>query len=157
MTKRSNTMETRLDLKDVTFLIPVRLDSITRVENLLMTVEHLTKYFETNINILEADGYNNGLLVQLLPSTVNHTFLEDYDPIFHRTHYINLMVKHCSTSLVAVWDSDVIVPHEQLLEAAQWLRSDKADFVRPYDKEFLDTSFIIRELYFRTRNVPTLQ
>lgn len=150
-------MANLLDLKDVTFLIPIRLDSINRMENLLMAIDHLTSQFETNIHILEADGYNNGLLRKLLPETINHTFIEDYDPIFHRTHYINRMVKNCPSPFMAVWDSDVLSPPAQIIEAVDWLRRGEADFVRPYDNKFLDTSMIIRELYFRTRNILILQ
>lgn len=150
-------MANRLDLKDVTFLIPVRLDSIPRIENLLMAIEHLTAHFDTNINVLEADGYCNGFLMQLIPDLVNYTFFEDYDPVFHRTHYINRMVEQCTGPFIAVWDSDVITPPDQIVEAINWLRDGVADFVRPYDKKFLDTSLIIRELYFKTREIQTLQ
>lgn len=150
-------MANQVDLKDVTFLIPIRLDSIYRIENLLMAIERLTAQFKTHVHILEADEYNNGLLTRLLPDTVIHAFVRDFDPIFHRTKYINQMVKHCSTPLLAVWDSDVIVPHEQMLEAVRWLREGQADFVRPYDNQFLDTTMIIRELYFNTRDILTLQ
>jgi len=150
-------MSNPIDLKDVTFLIPIRLDGIQRIENLLMVIEHLSFHFNTNISVLEADGYNNVLLAQLLPKYVQISFVEDYDPVFHRTHYINRMVEHCTTPLVAVWDADVIVPAQQIEESVHWLRKGEADFVRPYADKFLDTSEIIRELYFRTRDIRSLQ
>lgn len=150
-------MSNPIDLKDVTFLIPIRLDGIQRIENLLMVIEHLAFHFNTNISVLEADGYNNLLLAQLLPKYVQISFVEDYDPVFHRTHYINRMVEQCTTPLVAVWDADVIVPAQQIEESVRWLRKGEADFVRPYADKFLDTSEIIRELYFRTRDIRSLQ
>ncbi|HLW20149.1 MAG TPA: galactosyltransferase-related protein [Cyclobacteriaceae bacterium] len=149
-------MNKLLDLKDVTFLIPIRVDGIQRIENLLMSIEHLSLHFKTNIHILEADKYNNYLLKRLVPDNVEVCFIEDYDPIFHRTYYINRMVEHCSTPLVAVWDADVIVSAKQVEEAVDWVRKGQADFVRPYDNKFLDTSMIIRELYLRTRDIRSL-
>src|SRR5690554_3069767 len=118
----SDTMNKPSDLKDVTFLIPIRVDGIQRIENLLMAIEHLSLHFNTNIHILEADGYNNHLLTQLLPKQVEISFVEDYDPIFHRTHYINRMVEKCTTPFLAIWDADVIVPSQQIAESVDWLR-----------------------------------
>ena len=146
-------MKTTESLKDVTFLIPLRLDSVCRIENLQMTIEDLLAHFDTNIHVQETGDFNNGILMKLLPTNVRYHFIEDYDPIFHRTYYINRMIKHCTTPLVAVWDSDVITPPDQIIKAVEWLRTGEADFVRPYDKQFLDTSSIIRELYFKTRDI----
>jgi hypothetical protein len=150
-------MTTTWFLEDLTFLIPVRLDSVQRIENLQMTIEHLLAHFDTNIYVQETGDYNNGLLMKLLPVGIKYRFVEDYDPIFHRTYYINRMIEQCATPLVAVWDSDVITPANQIIEAVEWLRTGEADFVRPYDKQFLDTSLIIRELYFKTRDISCLQ
>ena len=46
-------------LNDVTFVIPIRIDSIIRLENLLLTIDCLLSYFETNIVVIEASNYNN--------------------------------------------------------------------------------------------------
>lgn len=149
-------MITTAFLKDLTFLIPLRLDSVHRIENLQMTIEHLLTHFDTNIHVHETGAYNNGVLMKLLPTSIKYHFVEDYDPIFHRTYYINRMIERCKTPLVAVWDSDVITPPNQTTEAVEWLRTGEADFVRPYDQQFLDTSLIIRELYFKTRDISWL-
>ena len=80
----------KFDLKDTTFIIPVRIDSIIRLENLLLTLENLESNFDTNIVIVEADYYHNGILKQLISDNVSHRFIEDKDPIFHRTKHLNL-------------------------------------------------------------------
>ncbi len=146
----------KIDLKDTTFIIPVRLDSINRLENLMMVVDFLIEKFHTNIIILEASTFCNGLVKRLLPQTVNYMFYEDLDPIFHRTFYINEMMKSCQTPFVAVWDSDVILGSRQILESITLLREKKSDFVYPYKDKFLDTSKTIRELYFLSRNFELL-
>ena len=143
-------------LEDVTFLFPVRLDSLIRLENLLLVTEHLLKHFSTNIYVLEADRHDNGLLGRLLAPSVKHFFVEDYDPVFYRTHYINALTKKCATPFVAVWDSDVIVDPSQIIEAVRYLRDQSAEFVRPYNDLFLDTTMIIRSLYVKTRDLDRL-
>jgi hypothetical protein len=145
-------MKNKIDLTDTTFLIPVRIDSISRLENLLMVVDYILNHFDTNIHVLEASGYNNSLLSSLLPNAVNFTWEEDYDVIFYRTHYINILTKNCSTENIAVWDTDVIVPVKQIIQSLDLIRCGKADFINPYHK-FLDSSFILRELFFKTKDI----
>jgi predicted glycosyltransferase involved in capsule biosynthesis len=150
-------MGKKIDIKDTTFLIPVRMDSITRLENISLVTHFLLTHFDTNIKILEAAPYNNQLLGKLLPACVSVTFVEDWDPIFHRTNYINRMVKACSTPYLAVWDSDVLISSSQITKSVKLLRSNKADFIYPYEKDFLDVTPILRELFVRTQNLDILK
>jgi predicted glycosyltransferase involved in capsule biosynthesis len=150
-------MAKKIDIKDTTFLVPARMDSITRLENIVLVVNFLSSHFDTNINILEAAPYNNQLLDKLLPPGVSHIFIEDQDPIFHRTKYINRMVRACSTPYLSVWDADVLIPPKQILESIRLLRADKTDFVYPYKHEALDTSSILRELYVRKQEISLLK
>lgn len=104
----------KLQLTDCTFLIPTRLDSIDRLVNLKATVEFLQNNFETNIQILEADSFNSTLIKVIISDGIEHTFVEDHDPIFFRTYYINQMVKKCKTPFLSVWDTDIIAPPNQI-------------------------------------------
>ena len=158
MTSHSNkkmTGEKKENLADVTFLFPIRLDSIDRLENLIEVVNFINAHFTTNIHVLEASSYCNGLLERLLPE-ITYTYHQDDDPVFHRTRYINEMLKASSTKIVAVWDSDVLVKPEQIIQSVDLLRNKKADFVFPYDGKFLDTSKIVRELYMEKKLLKLL-
>ncbi len=150
-------MATKTDLSDVTFLIPVRIDSIHRVENLMAVVSYINMNFDTNIHLLEAGSFNNGILARLLSKNVRITFIEDHDPVFHRTYYINRLVEQSQTPIVAVWDSDVLVPKNQVEVAVNLIRKDNAHFVLPYNEQFLDTSMLVREMYFKQNNFSVLQ
>lgn len=70
----------KIDFRDLTFLVPVRLDSIIRLENLLVSIDSISKTFDTNIYVLESSSYKNGILEQILPSNVEYVFVEDKDP-----------------------------------------------------------------------------
>lgn len=144
------------DLKDVTFLVPIRLDSVTRIENILMSISFLTKYFHTNIIVLEASSYCNGILKRMLPNMVKYIFIEDHDPIFYRTHYLNMMTNMCSSHIVAIWDADVILPINQIIDAVNMLRNHECEVALPYDGRFYDTSKVIREMFIRNLNVNFL-
>ena len=103
---------------DISFLIIVRLDSIERIENTLIVTEFLNSNFQAPIFVLECAPFNNGLLEKLLAKNIQYTFLEDYDPILFRTRFLNKMTQSVETPYVAVWDTDIIVPVEQIIKSS---------------------------------------
>lgn len=145
----------KFDLLDVSFLFPIRLDSILRLENLIASIGYISRNFNTSIKVLHADSYDNGFIRKLLPSNVEYNFIEDFDDVFYRTKYINTMVKEVNSPIVGVWDADVIVPSKQIIESIESLRNGY-DVSYPYDGHFYDTSRTIRELYIDTKNIHIL-
>lgn len=148
-------MTTKQNLSDVTFLIPVRLDSIDRVVNLRATLSFLLQNFNTRIDILEADKFNTGLISNYVTNqdtNINYRFIEDFDTVFFRTAYINKMVRKCKTPYLSVWDTDIIGVPDLIVGAVNALREGKANFSFSYEKNFLDTSLIIRELFLKTND-----
>ncbi|ASZ12512.1 hypothetical protein KTO58_12005 [Chitinophaga pendula] len=126
----------KIDLSDVTFLIPVRIDSDDRWNNLKTITHYLHKYFKTNIMILEADTISK-IDISMLPPTVQHIFVRDEQFWFHRTKYNNEMIRRCSTPFIALYDTDVIIDYHQLTEATSLLRSAAYQIVSPYDGAFV--------------------
>ena len=145
------------NLKDVTFLLLVRLDSIDRIENIMCVVDFINTNFDTNITVWECSYYNNGILKKLLSKNVVYKHIEDHDPILYRTMYLNLMLKEVTTDYVSVWDVDVITSKQQIIDSVSLLRNNEADFVYPYERFFLDTTFIVRKLYLKTKDFSVLQ
>lgn len=141
------------ELKDTTFIIPVRIDSMIRLENLLLTLEILESNFDTNIIVVEASYYNNGILKRLISDSISYCFIEDKDPIFHRTKHLNTISRQVNTDIIGVWDADVILESVQIFEAVQQLREGNCDYAYPYDGRFMDTSEIIRNYYLLHRDI----
>jgi predicted glycosyltransferase involved in capsule biosynthesis len=142
----------KLNIKDLTFLIPIRIDSIIRLENILMSIRYLLHNFDTNIMVLEASNYDNGILRKLLDKRVQYIFVEDKDPVFYRTKYLNIMTLKSATPFVGIWDADVIIPKEQIIDSILKLR-EGYEIAYPYDGHFYDTSDIIREFYLRRKRI----
>ena len=78
-------MVKKLDFSDLTVLLPVRIDSMIRLENLLTVIKYLQKYFVVDIKVLEASGFDSQILRSLLPNSVDYTYVKDDDPVFYRT------------------------------------------------------------------------
>lgn len=149
----------KFDLTDFTFLIPVRIDSIVRLENLMMTVDYIQRNFDTNIIILHASKYENTFIPKLLnmrSGNIRYLFIEDYDNVFYRTKYLNRMTEMTTTPFEVIWDTDVIIDKVQIVEAVSKLR-DGFEVVYPYDGSFYETSDIIREEYLKNRDLRVLK
>lgn len=147
----------RYKMKDVTILIPVRIDSYFRLENLCSVVKYLTTNYLTNIYVVESAEYNNNILKTILPKQIKYMFKKDNDPVFFRTQIINNVVGEIHTKYVSIWDADVLFPVRQILRAIELLRSDKCDFVYPYDGSFMDTTQIVRQIYLEYGDVNILE
>lgn len=126
----------KINLRNITFCIPIRIESSYRMRNLETLLKYLAQYFETNYIILEADDkphFKNTLDIQNL----KYFFVKDGDIIFHRTKYINQMIHLAHTPLAAIWDTDAIAPVEQIEKAYARLYSGESTIVYPFSGTFI--------------------
>jgi len=144
------------DLNDVSFLILIRLDSIQRLENIITVTNMLTKYFDTKIFVFEADSYNNGILKSLLSKKINYQFKEDKDPVLYKTKHINSMIPDITSKYIAIWDADIVVNKNAILEAVSKLRSHKANVAYPYNGKCFNTSEILRAFFLKRKDIRLL-
>lgn len=147
----------KTNLTDVTFMIPIRVDSLVRLENLMLTTRFLSDHFNCHIIVLEADNYNNGIIRKLLGKRVEYYFVEDDDSVFYRTYYINMMTEKVKTPFLCIWDTDVLVSVSQIAEAVEKMRTEGFEVALPYDGRALDTSVPIRNLFMQSRRIGVLQ
>jgi len=120
--------EEKIDLSDVTFIIPVKYDHPHREENLLLNILHLQKYFNTNIIVGEIGNH-----FEWLGEHVNYIHF-NMDK-FHRTKMLNEMTLMAETKYVINWDADIFISPIQIWQSVDMLRSG-TDFVYPYDGRF---------------------
>lgn len=146
----------KINLLDVTFLIQIRIDSIYRLENLLTILHVLRTHFTTSIYVLEVASYNNNVLSHLLRKQIRYEFIEDKDPVFYRTKYLNKMLREVTTSYVALWDVDIVVDKKAIIEAVIQLRSGAVDVAIPYNGICFNVPEFIRGLYLKRRDIRLL-
>jgi hypothetical protein len=146
----------KINLKDITFLMLVRLDSVQRLENIIAVTDHMCKYFETNIVVREASNYNNGILKRMLHRSITYEFVDDKDPVLYKTKHFNDMAKQIITPLIAIWDADVIVDKDAVMEGVGRLRKNECDVVYPYNGICLNVPEILRKLYLKKRDIRCL-
>lgn len=134
-------------MSEVTFLIPVRIDTPIRMANLEAMVMFYHDIFKnSSFIILEADIVSR-LDGKFKSDRILHLFISDNNRIFHRTKYINIMLGRVITPLAAVWDADAICPINQIIDAADILQNSEDVMVYPYDGVFWSVGIALSELF----------
>lgn len=133
---------------NLTIVIPVRIDSEERKRNLNVVLQQLVKLGGLKIIVLEADLKSK----VKRPDNVQRVFIEDSNPIFYRTKYINILCSLATTDFMGVWDTDIIISPQQIEEALLMLQENKADMVYPYDGRFYNISNTISEQYAQSQD-----
>lgn len=120
---------------DVTFVIAVRIDSEERRTNLDWLINDLSELEDITILILEADRQPCYQL-KSRKENVRYFFIEDQNVVFHRTHYLNQLIQMAETSIVGVWDCDVLIHKRQIYDALHRMQKMNATFSFPYDGRY---------------------
>jgi len=136
----------RVELNDVTFLIPVRIDSDSRLNNLYAVTAYLNKYFNTNILIAESDTVAKIDKLQL-PGCCDYIFIQDNDKLMHRTRINNILITQAKTEIIAIYDTDVVFPINQIVESVDEIRKRSADMVSPYNGDFVGVTNLFKTMF----------
>lgn len=121
--------ESKINLKDCTFTIPVQYDHSDRRHNLDLSICILQHCFDTNIIVME----NKHRYFEYVGKYAEYRHC-DY-LAFHRTKMLNEMAKEAKTDIVINWDADIIISPMQILQAVEAVRNGD-DLVYPYDGTF---------------------
>jgi len=123
-----------IDLKKLTILIPVKIESLDRYHNLKIVLGYLNNYFNTNIKIIESDENQKvDFLKDFKNLNIDYTFkkIHKYEP-YHRTKYLNEMIFSSNTDIVSNYDCDVMLPINTYINVVDKLLNSEVDFIYPY-------------------------
>lgn len=131
----------RFDLGDVTFVIPIYVETADRARNLSIVLRFLAKHFATKILVCEdvKDGAPkaperlDGLDYRRLIVTEND------GPYFHKTWMINHALAASTTEINVVYDSDVVV-HPVQCALAHARIAEGANAVFAYNGTVIDVA-----------------
>lgn len=118
----------RINLKNVTFTIPVHFDHHDRFQNLSLNLCMLLQYFDTNVII----GEQGSDKFKVFEEWCEYIKFDDKE--FHRTKMLNVMARKAKTPIVVNYDADIFLPPMQVLKAVFDL--NHKDMVYPFDGRF---------------------
>lgn len=137
------------ELSYCTFIIPFRIDCPERQRNLSFILHWLAP-LKAKIFLLEADAISKVDKADFT-GNVSYHFVEDHNPIFHRTHYINTLLKQAKTEVVSVWDTDIVTKYKQIEEAIQNIMNG-CTLAYPYNRECIMLSDEDTEKFIKTED-----
>ena len=128
-----------IDLSNVTFIIPLRIESGDRLRNIILSTSFLLKTFDCKVIILE-NGEDSNFTRWALPQirkiapteNLNYHFQRSLSNDFHRTKLLNQMIMMTTTDIVVNYDSDIILPISSYVEAKRLIDNKEAHLVYPY-------------------------
>lgn len=121
------------NLTNTTFITAVKIESQDRYENAKSVLGFLNHHFNTNVLIYEmCDGESRlGFIDDL--KNLNIRVIKDSDSkVFHRTKFLNILLKEVETKVTCNYDIDVIFPVEVYLLCEKLLFTGVAEMVYPY-------------------------
>jgi len=143
-------------LSDVSFVIPVRIDSQERSRNLDLVIDFIMRHFDSQVMVLEADKErryfpkNNGKQLQ-------YHFVEDHSQVFYHTKYSNCLYRMVDTPIMALMDTDFIAHPSQIIETAEQVRQGKTVMGLPYDGYAYLTMEKLVETYQQTQDLKVFE
>lgn len=144
----------KIDLTDLTFIIPVSYDSNSRQENVDIVLAYLLKRFNTNIIVGEINSnryfsYVERLGIQYIYFNDIPGFFQEFNGSFHRTRALNFMTMMAHTPYIANWDADVLIDPYGIEDAVKLLRQGNP-IVYPYDGAFLRVDAVYKQVVKHT-------
>lgn len=130
----------KTNLKDCTFIIPIRVESKDRMRNIITVLCYLISNFDTNIIVKEVDKtsvFESHIRDQVKEfcsdiSCLQYIFEKTSDSVFLREKILNEMLFLTKTKVVVNYDCDVIFSPEVYDESYKRIISGKSDVVYPY-------------------------
>ena len=126
-------------MKDLTFLIPTRIESEDRLRNIISSVSYLLRNFPAKVIVKEVSSQDTFKFraipeIQKYASDQNLFYLYEKtnDPLFCKSKVLNDLIVEADTKFVANYDADCILPITSYHQAYAILKEDKADVVYPY-------------------------
>ena len=126
-------VRSRWDLKDVTFIIPLRIETEDRLRNIVTVLIYLLRNFDTNVIVKEVDKHSEfekcampmleAALEDFQLEGLTHIFEQSDEFTFHRTKILNDMLWMVETPIVVNYDSDILLPKASYAYATNLIRN----------------------------------
>ncbi len=153
--KTARLQDRKTDLSDFTFLMPLRIDSEKRKENADTIISFILGHFDTTFIVVEGDE-SRKYFPDFQPDKFRYELIKDTNEFFHKTKYINRLIELAATRFIAVWDADVIVHPDQVLESATVLQKGEAIMSKPYDGRVCVCDNVLSDLFKRVQKIEIL-
>lgn len=138
----------RVDLKDVTFLMSVKVDSQDRLDNIYAVTKYLCTHFKTKILLLEADKTPK-LKRKMLHQDITYVFVKDKNLTLDITKYNNFLINEAKTPYISIYHPDVILPVQQVVKSVMLLRNSGYSSILPYNGNCYEVDMLLKTIFIK--------
>lgn len=122
-----------ISFRDVTFIIPLRIDFLERLENAKIVLNYLLYNFDTNIIVYEDGEKSHATDFEIDLSKIHYIYKKTVqNSTFHRMRYLNEMLVHVQTKVVVNYDIDIILPPQSYITARDMIINQGYKIVQPF-------------------------
>lgn len=127
-------------MKDLSFIIPIRVDTEDRIENCLTVLRFIQLHFtESEVLLMEQDSEpHTSKIVESFP-WVRRNF-EINQGRFSKSRAVNEGVALSTRPLICVCDTDILLHPDAIRQSCKILRQDRGRVVIPHNRIFVDVS-----------------
>lgn len=127
-------------MKNLTFLLPCRIESEDRLKNVITSTTYLLKNFPEAQVILKEVDTRSHFKFRALPvikkyvntDRLTHIFEESDEKFFHKTRILNDLLVASDTDIVYNHDVDIVLPKSSYQTAYNAINDGNADVVYPF-------------------------
>ena len=132
-------------MDDLSFIIPIRVDSEDRINNCLAILRFITRYFPgAQVQLIEQDTVSKtGRIVAAFP-LVQHTF-ELNSGRFNKARAVNQGVLGSARALICMCDTDILLHPDAIRQACARLRAQRGRVVIPHNRICIDVSGAMKD------------
>lgn len=127
-------------MKDLSFIIPIRVDTEDRIDNCLTVLRFLFIHFpESEVLLMEQDSLVRTQRLQETFPMIRHDFLLNPDR-FNKSLAVNTGIALSTRPMVCMCDTDILLHPEAIRRAARMVRGNIKRVVIPYNRMVLNVS-----------------
>jgi len=126
-------------MMDLTFLIPIRIESEDRLKNVISSVCYLLRHIPAKVIVKEVSSkptfkFRAVPEITKYVSVDNLTYLyeESHEELFCKSKVLNDLIVASDTKVVANYDADCILPISSYHQAYDAINNNQVDVVYPY-------------------------
>lgn len=144
-------------LEELTIIMSTRIDSPDRLANVRASLGYYRRHTDAHMMIIESDCESHLCdIMQTEFPDVEYIFIEDHNPMLHRTHLMNEEFRRVQSRNAANIDVDIIVPIDQLAAANKAVLSGKYVMAMPYDGRVVLSPAVFADIFRETLELGSL-
>lgn len=124
---------------NLTFLIPIQIETEDRLRNIISSVSYLLKHIPAKVIVKEVSNHPTFQVIAVPEikkyadtSNLEYLYEESQEPLFCKSKVLNDLIIASSTKVVANYDADCILPINSYHLAYSAINDDQLDVVYPY-------------------------